>query len=48
MVKLLILKVILYYSHLHFSVYGKFEQRKVAEAAAIGALIKSSSHATSG
>ena len=27
------------YEHLHFSVYGKFQQRKVQEAAAINALI---------
>ena len=27
------------YSHLHFSVYGKFEQRKVAEAATISKLL---------
>jgi len=27
------------YSHLHFSVYGKFEERKVNEAATIKSLI---------
>ena len=27
------------YSHLHFSVYGKFEQRKIEEARAIGSIL---------
>ena len=30
------------YKHLHFSVYGKFEERKIIEAAAIRSLIDES------